>query len=274
MKNKLIGRSIIVASLLLTGVWAAADANQTGTRTETKKADIITDNEKKISVASYVLPSPDTMYTAFNKVKTNVAWEKYITNNSNISYETDPQIAYNLGLQLSDAFLLFTAQKLSSKNITMIELLASKLGVSENIVKRVGTIKAALLVNKTKVVKQELTYMNDEINQALNSHSRMDLAAIVNAGAWIGAISATTNLLKADYSKDAASFLAQKDVITALYKSLENRQSLVFDTITQETISSLKEIESVIGTKKELTKDDIEKINHIITRVVTLIEKI
>ena len=281
MKNSLLGRLLIIGNLLVVNTWATQVINSDNNAT-TSKDSIINPDKKKNKTPrvaknyvfpKYILPEPETMYLAFNKVKPNVPWEKYLTNNTNISYESNPQIAYNIGLQLSNSFLLFTRKKLDTNNIMMMKTLTRKLGVEEKIIRRISSIEEALKKGKKGVVIQELTYMNDEIVKALSNNSRVDLSAVVRVGAWIGAIYSTTNLLHTDYNKKAASFLAQKDVIIALSKSLENRESLVFDTITQEVLRSLKEIEVIIGNKKELTKTEIEKIYYIISRVVIAIEK-
>ena len=263
MKKRIIG-SILGASLLLGSAAMASDPKPSGMSAADQAA----------AQANYVLPSPFTLYAAFNKLVPNVEWSKYVSKNMNVSYESDPQLAYNLGLQVSKAYLLFNDQKLSANNIAMIDTFATKLGVEKKIVRRITTIKNAVIASDIKSANNEINTMMNDIGKELNTQSRIDLAIIIDVSTWLGAMNAVSGAINDNYSKKASSFLAQKSIVTTLYKDIESRQSLVFDTTSQEIVVALKEIEKLLGSKTELTKAEVKQIHHITSKIVTNIEKI
>lgn len=257
MKRQIVGSVLLGTSLLFT----------------TLSADTITQQEKKVAKANYVLPSPFTLYTAFNKVAKDVKWEKYVSTNSKVSYTSETKIAYNIGVQTSKAFLLVASHKISDNNFAMLDVLSTKLGVEQKIVKRINTIKIALKENDKQSLKQELNYLNDDIKSALNSNERFTLASVMEVGSWLQAFDATTKYLSIHYTKDAADFIAQNNVIIALNNSLKKEKTLVFDPTTQDVIAGLTKISGIIGKKKTLSKGQIKKINYITGKLIKSIER-
>jgi len=253
--KKIIMSSVVVAGMLFSSV----------------SADTISKQEKQLAKVNYKLPSPFTMCAAFEKASPNVQWSKYVTIKSAKIYDSLPKISYNLGMQISTAYLLFNDKKLSSTNFDAIVRLSDDLGISDTMTKRIKTIKQALRHNDKVVLKNELIMLSNDVEKSLNSNERLDLAVAMQVGAWINAINSTTKYLSVHYTKAGAEFVAQKRLVVALYKRLEKRNSLVFDTTTIKVINSLKDIEKVIGSKKSLSKKDIKEINYITSKLVNQI---
>ncbi|HOJ64164.1 MAG TPA: hypothetical protein PLE45_07060 [Spirochaetota bacterium] len=220
-----------------------------------------------------IIYRPEPVFIAITSVYPDLKWENYLEkNNSKTEIKDDMLKSMNIGSQLVDALIAVkvedwnTAKKIGSS----MKKLSDDLHVSNQDIENLALQLEDSIKNKdSKNAKLVLDGIQSHLESQLEKMVDKNLPVYAQFGLWINSFDKLSKILIDNYKKEATEILKQNTEINFFLNSFSNLEKKD-SPIVIKSIVNLKEIEMIIN-NKEISLDDIKKINKLTSEIKTLL---
>jgi predicted nucleic acid-binding protein len=243
----------------------------------------LTDDEKAIFSDNYLVPSPNELFSALNKLgqgnwNTIVSAIKAEPKKKKIDY-TDRKIqAMNLGIRVTDGLMGVAAKdkSLIEDLAPVIQSLARKLNVKKNLISVGDKVKELARQEKWPEVTHELDKLQASILQEMIDQRDHDSAKLGSLAGWLEGLHLVSKSLTENYNEEASQLLRQVWLVNNFLKEIEKLEGT---TKSKQYLShiedGMKQIKKLVDVDKEqpISKENIKKLYEISKSLIEEIER-
>lgn len=221
-------------------------------------------------VDDVVVPVPSEIFSVLDKLGTP-DWRDQLRENPVGKLGDGTQIALLLGTVVAEGFIAVQAR--DSERVKEIGRevlrLSDAMGVRQAVIAHCNSIIEGADAKDWRRVRSELDKAQQNVRQAMLELRDGERAQLVSLGGWLRGTEVLTAIVMANYTEDGAELLHQPMLVEYFINQLDSMSpKIVRNPIVPSISTVLKEILPLVKNEGAVIKDDVIKINGLVTGIV------